>query len=71
MEIGLLREEIDRRTRPAQAGSSLAVDRLPHEAALRPTGHASANRWDWAAGLNMRYALYRRGRYGDGRYAAG
>lgn len=68
MDIGLLREEIDRRIRPGQANGSLTVDRLPREAALHPAGHAGANRWDWSAGENRRYALYGRDRYGSGRY---
>ncbi len=71
MDIGLLREEIDRRIRPGQASGSLSVDRMPRGVALRPAGHAGANRWDWNAGENRVRALYGRGRYDRTRYAAG
>jgi hypothetical protein len=71
MDVALVREEIDRRIRPGQAGGSLTVDRAPRSAALRPTGHAHANRWDPVAGEDRTYALFGRGRYGSARYASG
>ena len=71
MDAEHVREEIDRRVRPAQPGGSTTVDRMPMQAVLRPGTQVGAMRWDWTAGEVRTYAMYGRGRYGSARYLGG
>ena len=68
MDIALVRELVDSRTRPGQPGGSLTVDRVPSMQMLTRSRPVGSNRFDWATVTDLRAALYRRGSYGTSRY---
>lgn len=68
MNAKLMREVIDARVRPGQAGGTLTVDRLPSRQALIGSRSEAGNRYDWTEMVNVVGALYRRTRYGTSRY---
>jgi len=70
MDVGLMRELVERTVRPGQPGGSVTVDRAPSAGTLAPSGHAGGNRYDWASEQNVTYAVYGRGRYGAARYGS-
>jgi hypothetical protein len=65
----VLREEIDRRTRPGQACTSLVAHRVLDGAVFGPGNVAMLNRRDTESGADLRSGVYQRSRYGTGRYA--
>jgi len=68
VDIALVRELVDLRTRPGQPGGSLTVDRAPAMQMLTHSRPVSGNRFDWTTMTEFPAALYRRGSYGTSRY---
>ena len=67
-DVPAIREQIDRRIRPGQVDTATVPARAPGTQVLGSSRTTVANRYDWAATENYRYALYRRSRYGVERY---
>ena len=67
-EVAMVREEIDRRTRPGQTGTATLSNRLPTFAGLGASKTTPCNVYDWTAQSEKRYGLYGRGEYGSARY---
>ena len=70
-EIIQVREQIDRQVRPGQKGVGSGADRLADPVQMSRGKVLPCNVWDPAAGVERRYGLYGRGRYGRERYLAG
>ncbi len=70
MDVGLMRELVERTVRPGQPGGSVTVHRAPSAGTLAPRGHAGGNRYDWASEQNVTYAVYGRACYGAARYGS-
>ena len=68
MDAKLMRQVIDARVRPGQAGGTLTVDRLPSGQAITSSRPEAGNRYDWTEMTNRVGALYGRTRYSTSRY---
>ena len=67
-DVAAIREQIDRRIRPGQVNTATVTSRTPGAQTIGSTRTTAANRYDWDASENYRYALYGRSRYEVGRY---
>jgi len=69
-QIAAIREQIDRQTRPGQAGAATVAGRLVAANLLGGSLTRAGNVYEPTSGVEMRYGRYGRARYGEERYLA-
>ncbi len=69
--LSILRQEIDRLTRPGQAGSTVVAHRSPGRRALGHGNAAPLNTYVPATQCDKQYGRYGRGKYLTARYGPG